>query len=58
MIFATLVLLTQNTHVDITDAAAGNMLNIFTQVKGAQAAKATEKAIAHRILLAQILLPL
>ena len=58
MSFAVLVLFTQNTQVDTTDAAAGNMLNISTQVKGAQAAKATEKPTAQRILLAHFCLPL
>ena len=52
MSFAVRVLFTQNTHVETTDAAAGKILYIFTHVSGAQAAKASEKPTAQRILFA------
>jgi hypothetical protein len=58
MSFVTLVLFTQNDQVATTDAIAGKMLNIFTQVSGAQAANTSEKPIAQRTLLAHGFLPL
>lgn len=55
---AVFVSLIQNTQVDTTDAAAGKMLKISTQVRGAQAANAREKPTAHRMLLAHFARPL
>ena len=58
MSFAVSVFFTQKTQVDITEAVAGKILKTLVQLKGAQAAKMSEKPTAHNMLLAHFFSPL